>query len=256
MIRSKLILIFSFLLLVNINGFSQSLTREWPIWFIHPAEYPQIITGFNYNGYSAKNNAIDNYDLFKSCKVVGTLYLYTTSHSPDYGRMSNYKYFFVRDTLKHSIDSLKCIDKYMLDVLSDDYFAAFSFDTTQISKGFKKRITIRKSPKWSRRSFFSKSDFYYGVGMYTSNGDDDDAWITAEERGIFSILVQTNILLFRSKVSKSNSNGKNSFDDIIAYKLNYSIKNIQIMERYPDEKDNVYYVLVRIKKDDLKFLEK
>ena len=92
--------------------------------------------------------------------------------------------------------------------------------------------------------------------MYTSNGDDDDAWITAEERGIFSILVQTNILLFRSKVSKSNSNGKNSFDDIIAYKLNYSIKNIQIMERYPDEKDNVYYVLVRIKKDDLKFLEK
>jgi hypothetical protein len=90
--------------------------------------------------------------------------------------------------------------------------------------------------------------------MYTALGRENDGWKTAEEQGIFTILNALAVEVHNLGVLAKRTVGKShqeSSEQIKFINLKYHLKNISIMERFPDLENKLYYVLVRIPKKDV-----
>lgn len=86
--------------------------------------------------------------------------------------------------------------------------------------------------------------------MYSSRLNENDAWKSAEERAYFEIMNCIVIHIFSVKISTKTN--YTEFDETAsAVELHFRLRNIQVLERYPDVKNQLFYVLVRIKKSDV-----
>lgn len=242
---------FLFLFCADIS-LAQISVREWPEWFIYPFRYPGVITGYSYNGCSTKIDAANNYFLFKNCKVTGKLNLYTASFEKDMGRQSEYFYDFAADTSSGFLNSLKSVDRYIINVLTGDYIEAFIRDSSRRPAKYPRLKEPVSVPGWISTSFCYDSVYYYGTGVYTSMGNDIDAWKSAEEKAIFSVIKSTSIELFRVLIIENTDSEDEESEEVSVYKLNCLLSNIEILERYPDTKNKLFYVYVRVRQTDLK----
>ncbi len=227
-------------------------TNMYPDWFIHPEQYGHVLTGYTYNGMSAKDDAVNMYCAFKECIVVGTLEVFDENDSDDLLKNTNYFYYFSPDSVEALEGKVFEADAFDVSTFTHDRIAAFSFDSTcHLEKNWIKTEEMAR-PTWVEKSFFKDEQFYYGVGMYTALGRENDGWKTAEEQAIFSVLTALAVEVHHLKIAVRTENEATDVIDQISFlKIKYLLKNIQVIERYPDRKNKLYYVLVRIPRNSL-----
>ncbi len=227
--------------------------NKYPEWFIFPQKYPNITVGYTYNGMPALFDAANMYCAYKACAAVGTLEIFEDAANQDLLKNSNYYYYFSPDEVEQTYNNFFEVDIFTTKVLTGDQIAAFSFtdqDTVNFTRLNAAELT---RPAWIDSSFMDDGQYYYGVGMYTSKGSENDGWKTAEEQGIFAILNALAVEIHKVDMTSSDPYaGENEeFESIMVLKFRFLIKNIEIAERYPDHQDGMHYVLIRIPKNSI-----
>lgn len=229
-------------------------TEIYPDWFIFPASYPGLVTGYTYNGMSALTDAANMYCAFRECIVVGTLEVFENESSNDLLKNSNYFYHFSPDSVDSISERLIPVDRFDVSAYSQDQVYLYSLGKVQELSAPRIEAVTLPQPSWIQKSFFEDQYFYYGIGMYTAIGNENDGWKTAEEQAIFSVLTALSVEIHKIQVvSKFNEAGEQTelLDQISFIKLKFLLRDIQVMERYPDKKNKLYYVLVRIPKNGI-----
>lgn len=245
--------ILAFLLLAGFSGTLQA-TEIYPQWFLYPKDYPGYITGYTYNGMPAITDAANMYCAFEECIVVGTLEVFEDGSSRDLLKNSNYFYYFSPDSVEAVSASLKPVDKIDVSAYSHDQIFLFTRDSVHDISAERIKAESLPVPEWKDRTFFERGPYYYGVGMYTAIGNENDAWKTAEEQAVFNILNALSIEVHKIQVVSRTSavdRQSESLDQISFIKLKFLLKHIQIRERFPDRAHKLFYVLVRIPKNGI-----
>jgi len=241
-----------FFLLTLISVINLHATEIYPKWFLFPPEYPDLFVGYTYNGMSAESDAANMYYAFKECIVVGTLEIFENELSDELLKNSNYFYYFSPDSVDSLQDRLNPVDHFDVSAFSKDQVLLYMLDELAAIDAPRVDANTLPVPSWKDKDFYQDQQYYYGVGMYTALGSENDGWKTAEEQAIFSILTTLSVQVHNIRVvSKYNENNMQSvaLDQISFLKIKYLLRNIEIVERYPDRENKLYYVLVRIPKN-------
>lgn len=244
---------FFFIYVIGLVAFARA-TEIYPEWFLFPERYPTVITGYTYNGMTADSDAANMYLAFRECIVVGTLEILEDESSNDMLKNSNYFYYFSADSVESVRKTLQPLDRFDVNVFTHDQIFAYSLNDAIDLNAPRIDSNTLPVPSWKDRNFFQDDSYYYGVGMYTAIGRENDAWKTAEEQGIFTILTALAVNVYKIQITEKDTGmGENtsSFDQISFIKLKFLLKNITILERYPDRKNKLFYALVRIPKNGI-----
>lgn len=192
------------------------------------------------------------YTAYRKCYAVGRLEIFDMDGTKDLLKNSNYYYEFSRDSVKKIEGRLIELDRFNVNVFSGDYIAAFSIDDTINLMTKIVALEDIARPAWIDKDYIEDQDYYYGIGMYTSIGLENDAWQTAEEQAIFNILNRVSVSINKINVLYHDSWSDQGFsEEISVIELRFGLQNISIIERYPDSKSKLFYVLARIHKNDV-----
>lgn len=234
--------------------FTYSQYKEYPDWFLNPRKYKNLIVGIESDGKSALENASLYYTAYNRCIVKGDLYF--ISDEDDFKRQSDYFYETSTVDYKKNLKMLETVDCFINSLINSKKICAFTLNKIELSVLKYKNVGDIKKPSWvDKVDSFDDNDYYFGVGEYTSQGDENEAWLTAEEKSVFSIIKMKQIKITTLKYLE-----KNEEDEYLVsaskLKLKHSMKDIEILERYPDFENKIFYVLSRIKKNNIKVLLK
>ncbi len=246
-IRFFPILLFSMVLFVQ-------ATEIYPEWFLFPGRYPKIITGYTYNGMTADSDAANMYLAYRECIVVGTLEILEDETTNDLLKNSNYFYYFSADSVESIRKALKPADRFDVNMFTHDQIFAYSLNETVDLNAPRIDSNTLPEPAWKDKIFFEDNFYYYGVGMYTAIGRENDAWKTAEEQAVFTILTALAVNVYKIQITEKDAgfgSSASTFDQISFIKLKFLLKNITILERFPDRKNKLFYALVRIPKNSI-----
>ncbi|MDZ7722286.1 MAG: hypothetical protein U5R06_05515 [candidate division KSB1 bacterium] len=225
--------------------------NSYPEWFLYPYKYPNITTGYSYNGLSAKEDVVSMLTAYSDCVVNGHLEVFEYPGRDDVLKNSEYYYWFSEQSADNLRSRIIPLQRYDIDLLTKDYIQAFSMDSIKLDSVPLVDIQTLKRPWWIEKFCFESDQYYYGVGMYTSQGRENDAWKTAEEQAVFSILTHVAVRFHNIVILKKTSSPQEGFTKISFLELRFHLENIHILERYPDWKNQLYYVLVRIHKSNI-----
>jgi len=222
--------------------------QEYPEWFLYPRKFNQIIVGYSYNGLSAREDAAHMFCAYRDCIVKGYLEFFETPRADAILKNSNYHYWFAQDSVAAVQEHLHMLEKFVFNVITGDYTAAFYLDSCEINFSPPLPRDEIPRPAWIEHSYFRGSGFHYGVGMYTAKGRENDGWKTAEEQAIFSILTNISVNIHKTSLSEKNPTypANQTFEEILFMSVYFHLKDIEIVERFPDVTNHLYYVLVRI----------
>jgi len=228
--------------------------NKYPEWFIFPQKYPSITVGYTYNGMPALFDAANMYCAYKACAAVGTLEIFEDAEHQDLLKNSNYYYYFSPDEVEQIYESFFEIDRFTTKVMTGDQIAAFSFTEEDTVEYSRLEAAALERPAWIDSSFMDDGRYYYGVGMYTSKGNENDGWKTAEEQGIFAVLNALAMQIYKIETTSDEGSAasSNEFESIMVLKFRFLIKNIEVVERYPDNQDRMHYALMRIPKQSIR----
>ncbi len=251
MFRIYLVLIFCFGLITHSTVLASDV---YPEWFLYPTNYDNIYVGYSYSGLSALEDAESMYAAYNECVVSGTLEIFEDGKTADLLKNSNYFYYFSPDSVNKIRGRLHPVDYFSVNVITNDYITAFALDSTRELKAPRIDSDEVKQPDWINTPFREDNNYYYGVGMYTSLGNENDAWKTAEEQAIFSILNSLAVEYHKINITRKEYQDDVetvNIEEISFLKIKYLLRNIKILERYPDKKDKLFYVLVSIPKNNV-----
>ncbi len=220
---------------------------EFPEWFLFQGRYPDITVGFSYGSSSEVTDAERLYCAYKECYAYGTLYRYQDFDQ----KHSDYFYIFSPDSLAAIKGKLNQHARFASNLILRQYIGAFSKkEQVELPKELIPIVSLPK-PGWaSGRPFFQDESYYYGVGSYPLGGNQNDAWKTAEERAVFTIMTGLAVQFHSVVISEKSEQGDN-FEKVHAERLKYRLRNIQVMERYLDREKSQVMVMVRIAKGDI-----
>ena len=224
--------------------------NSYPEWFLYPEKYADFVTGFTYNDTPEQTDAEITACVYNECVVYGTLEIFQNS-GEEYLKNSDYYYYYSPDSLDSIRNQFYPVDRFCISTLNDEYVTLFSRDSTaRLSVPWLEFEQIPK-PQWLDKDFFEDTTYYYGVGMYTSQGRESDAWKTAEERAIFNILTNLAVQMHNLRIVLEDENMGDAVDEISFMKIKYLLRHIEVLERYPDLNNQLYFVLVRIAKNNI-----
>ncbi len=218
---------------------------RYPDWFLYPLSHPGIIVGFSYNGEAPVTDAERMYCVYQECIVTGSLQQFREYEQRD----SEYFYNFDADSLRAIRGKLHELDSFYSNALQGSMISAFGVDSVKIRNSMIVDVDSLQCPDWVERTFYTDGGYYYGVGMYTSRSNINDAWKTAEEKAFFSIM--SGLALDIHSVLIMDTARDTDFNRISSIRLKYKLKGLQVVERYPDPANDIFYVLVRIKKQNI-----
>ena len=225
----------------------------YPEWFLFPKKYPALTVGYTYNGMPPIFDAENMYCAYEKCIVVGTLEIFNDPSSDKLLKNSNYFYYFDPDAVEAIHGRLQFVDGFSTNILKAEEIKAFSRQELDRSEIPWLKVRELPRPSWVDTTFMEDASYYYGVGMYTSIGLENDAWKTAEEQAIFNILNSLAVEIHKIEIVSSNEYAQRAqFEGVMFIKLKFLIKNIKILERFPDPQQQIYYVLVRIPKSGIR----
>ncbi|HDR05426.1 MAG TPA: hypothetical protein ENN84_09335 [Candidatus Marinimicrobia bacterium] len=219
--------------------------EEYPEWFLYQGRFPGITVGYAYGGSPDIRDAEIRYAIYKACQAEGTQYRFQ-----DYDeKHSAYSYDCGAKALKKIKGELYPIDRFLSVAIKKQFIGAFSTDPDfRLPKNFIKVKDLPR-PDWlNGKEFFKDKKYYYGVGMYPLGGNENDAWMTAEDRAIFNILTTIEIQFHAVTILEKNESG-DQMETVKATKIDFGLKNIEVMERFADKKG--VYVLIRIAQRDV-----
>lgn len=191
------------------------------------------------------------YCIFKKCEVSGYLETYTDKNLYF---LNNFQYYYVYpiEEIDRINGKLVYYDRFVLSVLTGDYVEAFSLDKDVL---FVKKIIDQDSvpaPSWIKKNTWADDNYYYAVGMFTSSGNSSECWKTSEEQAVFSILTSISMKFYSLNLTVDNTNlNSNEFKEFTRTEIKFKLSSIQVLERYPDLKDNLYYTYVKIPKKNV-----
>jgi hypothetical protein len=225
--------------------------HTYPEWFIHPQQYPDYYMGYSFRGTQAVTDAEITYCVYHECVVDGELQIYDIESEQDLLKSSNYYYNYSPDSLQKIQGRLKLVDGKMVTVFPTEYIELFALDS--IPDDFQSKeidvYTLQK-PAWTEKDVWQDNIYYYGVGEFTSRGSHNDAWKTAEEHAIFKILSAIAMGTYKINVN-TQSETEEDMEIIKIFKVKYLLRNIEILERYPDQENEVFMALARIPIKDI-----
>ena len=223
----------------------------YPSWFLFPKE--NSVVGYSSIDSSALFNAAKRKAYMDSCIANGELYYYDISESEKLNKHSDYYYYYSEKTFERYYTQLCKRDSFVINVFSNDTIFLFSLtDTTQFDNSLIDIGTLTK-PLWVEKNFYEKDNYYYGIGSYTLLGKDNDAWCASEENAIFNIIFSISHRF--TSVSINYNDKKNyEYENAKAIQISAKLNNIEVVQRYPDFKDKLYYTLLRIKKTNVNIM--
>lgn len=239
-----------FLLFISVHSLSLQASDIYPAWFIYPRDYEQLIIGYTYNGLPALDDAESMYCAFNECIVLGTLEVFKTSSYNKFLKESNYFYYFSRDSVERIHGKLFAVDSFDVNIITGDRIVAYSLSDTLSTSYQRLKGSELPRPGWLDKTFMQNDRYYFGVGMYTAIGNENDGWKTAEEQAIFTILTNLAIQVHKINITtREEGISEAAMEQISVLKLKYLLRNIRVLERFPDRTNKLYYVLVRIPKN-------
>lgn len=238
-----------FFLLLSLTRIEAS--NSYPTWFLYPKNFDSLYVGFTYNGALEKVDAENMFCAYRECIVLGTLEIFQTEAEQGLLRQSNYFYYYSPDSLAAVHDKLHQVDRFNISILTDDHVSAFVLDSAYHLDPELISLDDIPEPVWINKEFFEDELYFYGVGMYTSTGSESDAWKTAEEKSIFKIITNIAVQFHHLKKYTVNEYGRESMDEISFIKVKYLLRDIDVLERYPDRENALFYILTRIAKDNI-----
>ncbi|MCS7012108.1 MAG: hypothetical protein RMI34_02385 [Chloroherpetonaceae bacterium] len=230
-----------------------SRAQVYPEWFLYPSRYPNTVIGFTYNRTPAEIDAARMYCVYRECIASGTYIVYTNEQNDQFLIHSDYYYYFPDSLLQVVQDRLYQIDCFITSVARRDMACLFSLDSTlSVPRKFLDIKTLPE-PDWIQKRFWIQDGYLYGVGFYPSRGAKNDAWKTAEEQAMFALLTNTAVKLYSIRIDiRSTVPSERLYETATALKLKFQLRNIEVVERWNSLKDEMFYVLVRIKQSDLR----
>lgn len=229
--------------------------KEYPDWFLYPAKHPGIVTGYSYNKAPALDHAAAVSCIYNNCILYGTLEIWSAEDIDRAYRNSEYYYYFSDKCAAEYKSALKPLDSSLLSVLKMDRITAFSTDTSLKATGKRIKESEITIPDWTEQIYYEEGGWLYGTGTYTSTGSDNDAWITAEEKAIFSIIQHRVVKISSySETLKGSEESRDRYAKVLSYKLAARISGIEAVERCPNVKEKLFHVLVRIPAGGITFL--
>jgi hypothetical protein len=239
--------IFRFIVLSVFLTTTYIVSQSFPDWFLFPEKYGEkYIAGYSIHGNDPVIDAERSYTAYHECIAIGKLELFSDPRHNIFLRNSDYYYNFSPEKLAETRGKLIPHDAFLISVLSDDIVVLFSPDSAFDHKVRWLNPDTMSAPAWLEKDYWEDGQYYYGVGRFTSRGNPNDAWRTAEERAIFSILTNKAITVHRIRRLEVDEQRGDDLTDITALRLRFRLRNIEILQRWPDKKDRVYYVLIRI----------
>ena len=228
------------------GGLSAQVT-DLPDWFLHPARYQGLITGYSNNGTGAEIDARIRYTTYADCIIRGCLEFFYANEQFDNYRNTDY-YYYYNDSCAESLkDKILWRDGFYTNLIVMDSISAFVVDTAVHPSNLRLKKEEIQQPKWvDGPSNFSDNGLLYGVGEFTGEGNDNDAWKTAEDRAIFQILINYGARFGQITLIEESLNSKGEYIKIQSIKLAHSLQGARIMERYPDFTNKIYYVLASV----------
>ena len=238
---NKSILFFSFLIFNNIYAIN-----FYPFWFSYPDTTQNIIIGYPYGSSSPLTDAERNYCTYKNCIVDGFSYRY--NHYDQ--KLNDYYYSFNSECLDSIHKKLFCLSTFKTNIILNQDISLFSPDSSIIINSDLLNALNMKTPTWTNSTFWEVGKSYYAVGMYQSDHNENDAWKSAEENSLFVLMNAIAVRYYGVKINISE-NEKSASEVAKSIQLKFHLKNIKIIERWPDTLNNQYYVLINIPKKDV-----
>lgn len=244
---------FLFALLLVGSTLEVSVAQVYPEWFLYPSRYPNTVIGFTYNRSPAEIDAARMYCVYQECIASGNYIVYTNEQNDQFLIHSDYYYYFPDSLLQTVKDRLHPIDCFITSVARRDMACLFSLDSAiSVPRKFIDIKTLPE-PAWVQKRFWIEDGYLYGVGFYPSQGAKNDAWKTAEEQAMFAILTNTAVKFYSIRIDINSSvPSERLYETATALKLKFQLRNIEVLERWNSLKDEMFYVLVRIKQSDLR----
>jgi len=221
--------------------------KEYPRWFIFPGEYPGLITGLTNKGITSLEDAAITATAYKKCIVDGSLYFISKEDITFPHRASDYFYYYPEDEYLNLLKQLHPVDSLVTNVIKGESIAAFSTDS--VSGRVKERVRAGdlRRPDWLGQPVMNRDGYYWSVGKYPSKGNENDAWRTAEEPAIFAALLTEDIEVNSSTTIDNTVHKADEYKKVIEFKVKKILRDISVIERYPDAREKVHFVLLRLK---------
>lgn len=243
-----------FLILLFLIQCFPLFSKGYPEWFIYPKLYQGYITGFTYNGNSTLKDAEIMCCVFDYCKVEGYLETFE-SDNIKYLKNTNYHYVYLTEDISLIEGSLKKVSGFGTCSLNEDFVELFSKEEkNEVFKTKIIEIDETASPDWLKKFTFEDDKYYYGVGKFTSDNNCNDSWKTSEEQAIYNILTSISMKVYSVNRIENIEKFNDKYLSYVRTELKFEIYGIEVMERFPDENNLMYYTLVRIEKNKIKSL--
>ncbi len=243
--KSRVVTVAALLLVLGVPLFAQM--KEYPRWFIFPGEYPGLITGLTNKGNSALEDAAITATAYRKCIVDGSLYFISKEDITFPHRATDYFYYYPEDQYLELLPGLNPVDSLVTNVIRGESIAAFSTDTK--AKPVKERVRTVDIPRpgWLGDQVNVRNGYHWSVGKFPSKGNENDSWRTAEERAIFAALLTLDIEVTSTTTIDNTAHKAEEYKRVIEFKVKKILSDISVIERYPDAREKMNYVLLRLK---------
>ncbi len=221
--------------------------NEYPEWFLFPGNFPGGMVGVTYGNRTALQDAEIVAVAYKNCIVDGVLRVLSTNDISFPHRQSDYFYYYSEDSLKTISGRFVAVDSLVTNVIKSQSIALFYLDSGKFAAGKRIKTSLLKKPDWLGKTVFKADGYYYAVGAYTSKGNENDSWKTAEERAIFAILLHINADIKSETIMDNTGHSSDDFKKVIEFKVKQVLRDITVIERYPDATDKINYVFIKLK---------
>lgn len=235
---------------------SASSIDIYPEWFIYPKFYPECVIGFSFQNKLPVEDAEYMFCYYQMCTVTGSeknIDINSVDYFKNiefYYHFKDYKYLIDGNKLDSIRDSLVSIDGFCNDVLSKGFIQLFTLNK---ELEFEKKEIITSEipkPKWVKKTFWKEGNYFYGVGMYSSYFNENEAWKISEESAIYNVFssVQAEIT---AKTIINSTEDDDIYLNTIKNSFEFTLINIECYERWIDFENDVFYTLIRIRQENI-----
>jgi len=188
-------------------------------------------------------------------KVIlkGDLYYYTDSKSD--GMVNEYYWWYDNQCVEDLQDSLFHLDGFITNIYLDSRVGLFSkHSKLEFTPDEILNINELPTPKWLNKENWDDDDFYYSVGKFTSLFEKNDGWKTAEEQAflnlVSSVISDIKSVSYTYSMDKVNDSLIDEYEEVIKNSFYCEVKNATVIERWFHNKDSLFYVLVKVAKEN------
>ena len=241
-LRSRTIqLLFLVMMLVPVHTVSGQ--SSLPSWFITPPEYTSAAI-FASSDEEAIANAAKVLAAFERSIVWGNFRtFYDSSIDTDTWFDTDYFYYIPVAEIERIQQGLQVMASTVVSVLPSTRLFLVGKQGETMPNWEMELTADAVRPQWVDALRFEKDGFIFGVGVCALKGTIASAWVKAEEKAIYEMLVKKSMKLGIIS-EKTLSETDETFLNITWVDLKYVMENVKIMARWFDAEKDLCYVLV------------